>query len=250
MADYPGEYNYEHFDFAHQVAERTFWSESAPALGSTLADFELQTVEGNRWRLSEQLGKPVVIETGSYTCPIFCGRIGDMEALASDHPDVEFVVVYVREAHPGELTSQHGSPEDKLECARRLVRVERLARSVLVDTHDGAVHRSLGANYNSVLVLDAQGRVVLRRRWNEPSDVRRTLANIEAGIRPVPLEALNFGTACDRRPAGVEILERGGPQALADFVRNAPPGILQMLRASTDAVRAFVPPFGIGGNEA
>lgn len=234
---YPREYNYAHFDFNQEAAERAYWFDAAPRLGTALTDFALPTLDGEVWQLSAHLEVPVVIEIGSYTCPIFCGRIAAMDELAQSYPSAEFVVIYVREAHPGEVTPRHRTMADKLACARKLVRDEGLCRTILLDELDGSLHRSLGANYNPVFVLDPQGRVVLRRRWNEPSDVRRALADLHAGVRPVPVEAVNFGSSCDRQPAGVEMLQRGGHQAVADFAKDAPPGIRRMLAASAPEVR-------------
>jgi len=145
------------------------------------------------------------------------------------------VVVYVREAHPGEVTSPHTLRSDKIAAARRLLANEQIAREVLIDDLDGRVHRRFGANYNSVFVIDPQSRVVLRRRWNEPSDVKRTLSAFANSRRPVPSEAVDFGSPCDRRPPGEEILRRGGADALADFAAKAPPTIARMLHSSSSA---------------
>ena len=240
ITSYFRDYNYAHFDFTKESLEKLHWHEHAPALGATVEDFELPVIDGNEWRLSDCLGAPVVIEFGSFTCPIFCGRIEAMEDLAASFPDATFVIIYVREAHPGEVTPSHDGMEDKIAAATRLQSSEQIQREILLDHVDGSIHRRFGANYNGVFVLDAQARVVLRRRWNEPSDVRRALSAFADGRYPVPSDALSFGTPCDRLPPGEEILNRGGVQALVDFASNAPTGIARMLEASSTRVRQYL----------
>jgi hypothetical protein len=236
--DYPRDYNFEHFDFQAENAEHEYWDQVAPPLGSVAPDTDAQRLDGSSWRLSDQIGKPVVIEFGSFTCPIFCGHVDKMEKLAQDLTDVEFVVIYTREAHPGELHGRHVDPLSKMRAAQRLLQVETIARTVLVDSLDGAIHLSWGGGYNSVFVLDPQGHVVVRRLWNEPADVAVALRVLRSGQRPVPIESRDFGLPSDRKPTGQEILERGGRVALRDFARLAPPRILRALDRSTPAVRA------------
>jgi hypothetical protein len=102
------------------------------------------TLEGSRVSLSELRGRPVVLEFGSYTCPIFCGHIEPMEAIAERHPEATFLVLYTREAHPGEVTGEHRSVQDKHAAARRLVAEEPIKRAVLIDDLEGTVHRAYG----------------------------------------------------------------------------------------------------------
>lgn len=233
-------YNYAHFEFSQENPAKVYWRSVAPALGTVMNDFELLSLDGTEWRLSTHLGAPVVIECGSYTCPIFCSRISAMEDLASEYDDTTFVVVYVREAHPGEVTPPHSSLDEKRACASRLVAAESIRRTVLIDDIGGSVHLALGASPNPVFVLDSQGRLVLRRRWNEPTDVRRCLLALSAGRHPTPSEAMGFGAPCERSPSGEEILKRGGIQALTDFSIGAPSLVRRMLEASTPQVQRHI----------
>src|SRR3974390_2655042 len=99
-----GTYNYEGFSFALQVGAYEAWLTQAPALGTAAPAFELPDLTGRTHRLADLRGKPVVIEFGSYTCPIFCAQIPVMEEISHRHPDAAFLVIYTREAHPGEVT--------------------------------------------------------------------------------------------------------------------------------------------------
>lgn len=238
MAEYHRAYNYASFRFTEEDAETAFWSRQAPALGHAAPDFALPTIGGDRWALADHRGRPVVIEFGSYTCPIFCGHASAMEQLAEQHPEASFVVIYVREAHPGEVTPAHATDGEKREAAGRLVETEGLRRTVLLDTLDGSVHLRYGGGYDGVFVLDPEGHIVVRRFWNEPSDVRTALLAMREGRRPIPVESLRFGWPSQRGPEGAEMLERGGVRAVRDFADGAPPRIARRLEASTPGVRA------------
>ncbi len=102
------------------------------------------TVTGTSVGLSEFRGRPVVLEFGSYTCPIFCGHIAPMEAIAGRHPEAAFLVIYTREAHPGEIVPGHRTIQDKREAVRRLLADEPIGRAVLIDDITGTVHRADG----------------------------------------------------------------------------------------------------------
>lgn len=77
------------------------------SVGETAPDFTLQTVHGTEWSLSDHRGEYVVLEFGSYTCPMFRRQISGMaqvaRQLASD--EVSFVLVYQKEAHPNQGSS-------------------------------------------------------------------------------------------------------------------------------------------------
>src|SRR6516225_6466466 len=87
-------YNYEAFDFAFEQAKFARWLSTGPAIGQPASAFELMDLDGNVVRLSDFRGRPVVLEFGSYTCPIFSDRVPDMERLAREHPEATFLVIY------------------------------------------------------------------------------------------------------------------------------------------------------------
>src|ERR1051326_8155393 len=68
-------YNYESFDFGSEAAEFERWVTEGPRIGDPAPDFELADLDGNWLRLSDLRGRPVVLEFGSYTCPIFSDRV-------------------------------------------------------------------------------------------------------------------------------------------------------------------------------
>lgn len=233
-------YNYEHFDFAREPGEFERWLTDAPALGEVAPDFELSDTTGQAYRLSDLRGRPVVVEFGSYTCPIFCAQIPRMEELSERHPEATFLVIYTREAHPGEVTSAHRSNADKAAAASRLVKEETLARVVLVDDVKGTEHAAYGQAWDTVFVLDSAGRIVLRRAWNDPEQVDAMLSAISRGEDPEPFESIEMTRTLGRGGFGHGLL-RGGTQALRDFYDSAPPPVKERLKTSESAdVRNFV----------
>src|SRR5579859_7529656 len=85
-------YNYESFDFGSEAAELERWQREGPRIGDPAPDFELADLDGNWVRLSDLRGRPVILEFGSYTCPIFSDRVPAMEQLAREYPEASFLV--------------------------------------------------------------------------------------------------------------------------------------------------------------
>ena len=79
--------NYQRFgwDFESGAGERRLTE--APALGTEVPGLELPDLEGRHHRLRDYRGHPVVIEFGSYPCPMFCGHLLAMDEGAREHPD-------------------------------------------------------------------------------------------------------------------------------------------------------------------
>ncbi|MBK5284397.1 MAG: T9SS type A sorting domain-containing protein, partial [Bacteroidia bacterium] len=71
--------------------------------GDTVPDFTLYKPNGDSVNLATELqsGTPVLLVTGNYTCPVFRGKINDINTMASIYgSQLKIVVVYVVEAHP------------------------------------------------------------------------------------------------------------------------------------------------------
>lgn len=232
-------YNYRAFSFGLEDGASERFLRDAPQLGAPAPNFELPDLEGRHHRLTDWLGRPVVVEFGSYTCPIFCGHIPAMAHVATKHPEAAFVVVYTREAHPGERIPAHATVANKSHCAHRLVHQHELGRLVLVDDLDGTVHRAYGTAWDTMFVIDARGVVVLRRAWNHPAQVADTLTALRSGER-VRIESVEMAPPVDPVGFGHRLL-RGGRQALLDFYQSAPPPVRAQLEASTSpAVRHLI----------
>jgi len=215
-------YNYRHF----RAGKYHFLHEVGPEVGEEL-DLEARTLEGNPVCLSDLRGQPVVLETGSVTCGVYADKVDWWREIAERHPEARFVLLYVREAHPGERTDAHRSWQDKREAAARLKAEWGEWREVWVDDWEGTAHRMLGALPNMMYVLDAEGGIVLRANWSDPEAADRVLDafphnDAPSGIHihdplPSPLVALRG-------------LFKGGGRAVWDFVRAAPSLLPKRLR--------------------
>jgi len=219
-------YNYRHFG-PEYYDFRTF---DGPEPGDDAPDFEAVTLEGETVEFSEFKGSWVVLETGSITCPITDSKVHVMDELQKQFEDVEFMLLYTREAHPGEHYDAHDSFEDKLERARTFAAEYDVERTVLVDDVEGTAHRKYGGMPNSVHVVNPDGVVVMRGDWNDVQTVKRVLENrdenriYERDIyrgRPV------FST---QKKGIVRVLLDAGPRAVWDFIKNAPTLALMHLK--------------------
>jgi tetratricopeptide (TPR) repeat protein len=150
-------------------------------IGSQAPDFSLRTSSGGRRvRLNEFRGKrPLVIILGSYTCPKFRSQAGTLSRLyARYHDQVEFVLVYIREAHGAKswhstINEREGIElpdpatfEQKCKYANSCRLKLQIPFVVAVDRLDNATERAYAGWPSRVYLLDKQGRVA----FNSPLD--------------------------------------------------------------------------------
>lgn len=211
-------YNYRHFG-PEYYDFRTF---DGPRPGDNAPDFEATTIDGRKVQLSDFRGRWAVLETGSVTCPITDSKVHAMDVLQEQFDDVVFILLYTREAHPGENHEAHVSSQDKLERAREFAGEYDIERTVLVDDVEGTAHRKYGGMPNSVHVLNPNGVVVLRGDWNDVKRVKQVLENRDQNriyerdiYRGRPL----FFT---QKKGARRVLTDAGPRAVWDFIKHAP----------------------------
>lgn len=158
------EYNYEHFrpSVVLKDAKRAVKPEGVVP-GDVAPDFELRDTEGRSWRLSELRGKPVVLITGSATCPLTHGSVfGLKNAYAELGDRAYWFYLYVREAHPGERLPSHRSYEQKREQAEFFRQADQVPWPVLVDDIQGTVAHPYTKLPNAQFLIDAEGKVAFR----------------------------------------------------------------------------------------
>lgn len=97
---------------------------------------------------------------------------------------MEFLTVYVREAHPGEPGyreySQHHNFAQKRDYARQLIAEDNLTCPVLVDGMDEAVHRQYGGLPNMVYVIDKAGTIAYKATWTVAEELDAVLMELTA----------------------------------------------------------------------
>ncbi len=219
-------YNYEHFsrELFQDLAQTSF---SGPRPGERAPDFKAITLDGETIRLSDFAKKKnVLLIFGSATCPMTAASIGGINELYDRFrgDDIEFLFIYVREAHPGEIIPAHRTGREKTEAARLLRDEEDLHMPIVVDDLRGSIHRKYAQLPNPAFLIDRAGRIAFLSLWSKPESLGRAiqeLQNLQAdrGVdhvivnggqdltMPVPYSALSAYRA----------LERGGKQSLNDF---------------------------------
>jgi hypothetical protein len=168
-----------------------------PKPGAAAPDFTLKTVDGKTVKASALWSqKPLVLMTGSRTCPVFRGKVQPFESLVKEFGDrVNFLMVYTVEAHPkgdpspysgkewvtpkneqeGILFRQPANQEERMSRARECIQKEKLSASVVVDTMDNAVWKAYGSAPNCAYVIGRNGNIADAEAWMEPDQLRRAI---------------------------------------------------------------------------
>lgn len=219
----PYPYNYPRFraDF-HDL--RDF---AGPKPGEVFPPLTFCTVEGKAGTLADLFpGQYVALESGSCTCPMYARNVQKMKRLAEQHPEVTFVMLYIREAHPGERIPAHRTEEEKRELAEGLRHHHEEWRTILVDDLEGRAHRTLGLMPNFIYFVDPSGRVLFRRDWSVPGDLEAALAEPERVVADDHTEPFLRGSF----PNPLD-LWWGGWSAVWDFISDLPGLIANHARA-------------------
>ena len=223
-------YNLPRFHIRHYDLENF----AGPKAGEAAPDFEVVDTDGNSVKLSDFRGRWVVLEAASVTCSMYSRNVGVMQQLAEQYPDTEFLLLYVREAHPGERLAQHASMDEKMQAARMLAPAFDERRRVLVDSHDGEVHRAWGELPNWVYLISPEGEVRYRCDWTYESGLEDALANRNK------LTLKEHATMDDLSGRSMKhsltTMKIGGWLAIVDFFRSLP----RMIREHKDHDRRYL----------
>jgi hypothetical protein len=134
---------------------------------------------------------------------------------------VEFIMLNVREAHPGEHFSQPGTMEEKLKHANALEQFYEIPWTVTADNIDGNLHRALDSKPNSAFLANEYGIIVFRSLWaSDKKALRQALESAVAGRKPVKTESQALLGPVLRAMGQVQdVMERAGRQAVKDLWR-------------------------------
>lgn len=132
--------------------------------------------------------------------------------------------VYVREAHPGEIYSQHDTFERKSENAKAFQQLFAIRRPILIDDLVGTAHNAFGRLPNMTYILAPGNRVVFRSDWTDPPTVKAALDYLLAvrqqrreGTRLAPFYAEIEGGRWVDQAAFAAGLVRNGPRSVSEF---------------------------------
>jgi thiol-disulfide isomerase/thioredoxin len=216
------EYRYKRFTTSLLFRDLRFPG-AAAAPGDRFPSFDLVTTNGDRLVNSDVFGdKPVLFIFGSMTCPMTASSAPSVQELYDEFGDrVDFVMLYVREAHPGENYAQAETIEDKIESARALQEFYGINWTVVTDSVDGDLHRALDPKPNAAYLANSDGEILFRSLWAADYGALRQALDDAAGGRAMNRTQSNKLLGPVIRAMGVvrEVMERGGPQAVSDLWR-------------------------------
>jgi len=222
VADAASDYRYKRFTTSLLFRDLKF-GKTAAAPGDSLPSFELVTTSGDRLTNRDVLGdKPVLIVFGSMTCPMTASAAPTVQELQDKYGDrVDFIMLYVREAHPGERITQAETMDEKLQHARALKRLYDVSWTVAADTIDGDLHRALDPKPNSAFLVSSDGIILFRSLWaSDEGALREALDAVANGRVPDKRQSEKLLGPVVRAMGQVqEVMTRGGPQAVRDLWR-------------------------------
>jgi hypothetical protein len=130
--------------------------------------------------------RPLLFVTASMTCP---NTQAAMEPLRRLHREfgskVAFLMVNVREAHPGENCPQPRAYQEKVEHARALESFYELPWEVAVDDLDGDLDRYLDGKPNAAWIMNTEGTIAFRSHWaRDERGLRQALEAVGNGLTP------------------------------------------------------------------
>lgn len=179
------------------------FEDEAPAVGDPVPEFELSTLDGTNLDLRDHIGaRPIVIQLGSHSCPVYRYRRFGMRKLRDEFAGrVDFIVVYTLEAHPTGTVSPYADrewrpfinrltgvdvtqPDDiggRIEQARRSTDELEIGSLVVVDSMTNETWKAYGSAPSPAFIVDTQGRIALRQVWTDPDQIAEILREILAG---------------------------------------------------------------------
>lgn len=198
-----------------------------PGPGDRVPEFDLPTLGGGRFRSREFANTgPVLLIFGSITCPMTDNAAPGLNELYLRFGDrVRFVLVNVREAHPGKAIPQPETLEAKIAHAGQLCDLHGFGFEVAVDDIDGGLHRAMGPKPNSAYVIGVDGKILFRAHWaNDTKALAVALDAVASGESPRATRSGGVIKSMLRMLRNLApVLDRAGSGAWADMWRVAPP---------------------------
>lgn len=211
-------YHYSRFNMSHFEGEWLPFFDTLK-VGKTAPNFKVKDDRGNIVQLSDFAGKILVVETGSISCPMYLQSLPGMNNVIEEHPEVEFLLLYTRETHPGEKLPRFDAVSEKVERIKRLKREEPESRIVLTDDMPGTMHHAYGKMPNSVVVIDRQGLIAYHAQWNDAVATNEVISRLKKG------KSLEGVKPKYRRPSpflAFRTFKRAGKLSIIDFLVNLP----------------------------
>ena len=220
------QYRYDRFTTRLLLRDMRF-RKGAAGPGDLVPTFKLVTTDGEELTDQDVFGnRPVLLLFGSITCPMTASAMPFLTQLHSEYGDrVYFIMLNVREAHPGECFRQPVTVAEKLDHARALKQLYGISWTVATDDIEGSLHRALDPKPNSAFLVDTAGVIVFRSLWaSDQKAVRQALESVAAGRTPDKTQSQALFLPVARAMGQVqEVMDRAGPQAVRDLWRAGLP---------------------------
>lgn len=163
-------------------------------VGNTVNDFKLYSLLGDSLILSEELqnGKPVLLISGSLTCPVFRAKIPTInQVIATYGSSISVFVVYTIEAHPTDISVYSGNVNvtnqnindnilfpnpttygDRKQLVDTMSDYVSLNAPVFIDGPCNEWWNNFGPAPNNSYLIDVNGVVVSKHGWfhKQPTD--------------------------------------------------------------------------------
>jgi len=218
-------YRYDRFKPRLLVQDLRF-SRDALAPGDSLAAYHLPTLDGGSIQIGGAREKPLLLITGSVTCPMTNSSLPVIDALHEEFGEhIDFVLLNTREAHPGASYPQPATEEEKRDHARSLRDRFGVPYAVAIDTLDGALHQRLDGKPNAAFLIDSTGEVVFRAHWaRDDGAIREALEGLVDGTAPSKRHSRAMLGPVARAMGSVdEVMRTAGPGARRDLWLSASP---------------------------
>lgn len=228
-------YRYDHPRFFPDILNDMIITGRDLGPGDRVPGFDLATTDGVRLTSADIVARDesLFLIFGSRTCPVTESAAPGLKRLHATYGDrIRFVMVNVREAHPGQKILQPQTIETKRLHALDLKSHLGLPFEVAVDDIDGVFHRALGARPNSAYVVDSYGEIVFRAQWaNVTEAIEAALADIAGGSPPRRSEVTGTLRAVARMIGFMgPVHDAAGEGAKRDTWRVMPPlGLMMFL---------------------
>ena len=226
------DYRFEHLNLGLLLKDMRF-GRTALVAGDRLVDVTLLNLDGREVSLrSLAAGRPIALVTGSTTCPATASSMPDLNRLEELYGDrVQFVLLQVREAHPGAEIDQPHTLRDKVQHAQLMREAYSVGWPVLVDDIDGTLHRRLGTEPNSLHIIGADGEILYRALFAGDAGVENAITAVAAGEHPTKKSSQSLLPVLNSVGFMHDTVAGAGAGAYSDMAKTAPPMVAAALGA-------------------
>ena len=193
--------------------------------GDTINHFKLYNVNNQETDIAFELqkGKPILLVAGSYTCPVFRGKVPDIDAIAQKYGNqLSIFIIYVLEPHPdidtspysgnvwttssnineGILYRQPVTYGDRVSIVQDMLNNMSISYEVLIDGPCNRWWNTFGPAPNNAYLIEPNGVIFAKHGWFNklPFDMSADIDSL-LGISAISEQILNNSLSVYPNPA-------------------------------------------------